>query len=106
MKTDIWITRMKSEMQGKEEPEAEGEVLCDNEKAVNLCHNPVSQHSNSKHIDIRYHRVRQAVETKEITLKWVRGKDNKADILTKPLPRPQFIMQRNRIMCNNRMQGF
>ncbi|KAF8720239.1 GAG-pre-integrase domain, partial [Rhizoctonia solani] len=44
----------------------------------------------TKHININYHYSRNLVRNKEITLTWVPGQENIADICTKPLPRPRF----------------
>ena len=49
-------------------------LLCDNESAVKLANNPV-QHSRTKHIDIRYHFVRDHVAKTDISLEDVRTKD-------------------------------
>ena len=40
-------------------------LLCDNESAVKLANNPV-QHSRTKHIDIRYHFLRDHVAKNNI----------------------------------------
>ena len=68
-------------------------MFCDNTSAINLSKNPV-QHSKSKHIEIRYHFIRDLVEDKVVCL----GRDTlplhtdnqKADIFTKPLDGPRF----------------
>ena len=44
-------------------------------------------HTRSKHIDIRYHKIRERVTNKVIELVYVRSKDNLADIMTKQLSR-------------------
>ncbi|KAF8750009.1 lipid metabolic process [Rhizoctonia solani] len=44
----------------------------------------------TKHINIDYHYSRNLVRNKEITLTWVPGQENIADICTKPLPHPRF----------------
>lgn len=47
-------------------------------------------HSRTKHIDLCYHFIHEAVEEGKITMKYIPTSDNIADIFTKPLPRPQF----------------
>nr|GEY51698.1 copia protein [Tanacetum cinerariifolium] len=64
-------------------------LYCDNRSAVALCCNYV-QHSWSKHIDIRYHFIRDQVEKGVIELFFVRTNYQLADIFTKALPREQF----------------
>nr|GEU94320.1 hypothetical protein [Tanacetum cinerariifolium] len=50
--------------------------------------------SMSKHIDLGYHFIRECVERGEVVIKYVCSKEQRADILTKPLPRIQFIDMR------------
>jgi len=38
-----------------------------------------------KHIDVRHHAIRELIAEKKLTFAWVRGRDNRADGLTKPL---------------------
>ena len=45
-------------------------VFCDNTSAINLSKNPV-QHSKSKHIEIRYHFIRDLVEEKTVYLEFI-----------------------------------
>ena len=64
-------------------------VFCDNTNAINLSKNPV-QHSKSKHIEIRYHFIRDLVEDKAVCLEFIHTDNQKADIFTKPFNGPQF----------------
>lgn len=58
-------------------------LFCDNLSAANISKDPV-QHSRTKHINIRYHFIRELVEDKVITLAHVSTKNQLADIFTKP----------------------
>ena len=62
-------------------------VFCDNTSAINLSKNPV-QHSKSKHIEIRYHFIKDLVEDKVVCLEFIHTDNQKADIFTKPLDGP------------------
>jgi hypothetical protein len=62
---------------------------CDNNSAMELSKDS-KFHARTKHIDIRYHFIREAVENRMITVKYVPTKENLADIFTKALPRPEF----------------
>ena len=62
-------------------------VLCDNMSAINLSKNPV-QHSKSKHIEIRYHFIRDLVEDKIVWLEFINTNNQKVDVFTKPLNGP------------------
>lgn len=60
-------------------------ILCDNNAARELTEKETHQ-QRTKHIAIRYHFVREAVRRKELVVKRIDGKDNPADLFTKPLP--------------------
>lgn len=61
-------------------------ILCDNQGAIALAKNPI-KHQRSKHIDIRYHFLRDEIEAKRLTLNYVASENNIANIFTKPLQR-------------------
>jgi hypothetical protein len=59
-------------------------MLCDNRAAI--CLTKVDAvHDRSKHIDIRYHFIRDEMNKKNIEVKWVSTKSQLGDILTKCL---------------------
>nr|GEX25843.1 retrovirus-related Pol polyprotein from transposon TNT 1-94 [Tanacetum cinerariifolium] len=64
-------------------------LYCDNKSEIALCCNNV-QHSRAKHIDVRYHYIKDQVENGIVELYFVRIKYQLADIFTKPLPRERF----------------
>ena len=57
-------------------------MFCDNNSANDLAHNPV-HHERTKHIDIRYHRIREFIFDGTIEIFYVNTADNPADIFTK-----------------------
>ena len=57
----------------------------DNEGALQIAKHPISN-SNSKHIDVRHHFLRELVERKEIEIIHVASQYQHADFLTKALP--------------------
>ena len=65
-------------------------LWCDNIYAIALASNPIF-HSRTKHIQVDYHFVREKVIRRDLGIKLIYGKDNYADILTKPLPGPPFL---------------
>ena len=65
-------------------------IKCDNTSAINISKNPV-QHSRTKHIEIRHHFLRDHAQKGDITLEFVRTKDQLANIFTKPLSEEQFV---------------
>jgi hypothetical protein len=64
-------------------------LLCDNESAIKIAHNPV-QHNKTKHIEIRHHFIHDHVNRGEINLSYVGTQDQLADIFTKPLDEARF----------------
>ncbi|GJX16648.1 retrovirus-related pol polyprotein from transposon TNT 1-94 [Tanacetum coccineum] len=64
-------------------------LYCANKSAIALCCNNV-QHSREKHIDIRYHFIKEQVENGIVELYFVWTEYQLADIFTKPLPRERF----------------
>ena len=60
-------------------------LFSDNEAAVKLTQNAV-YHSQTKHIDLKAHHIRDLNSKGDVAVRHVRGVDNPADILTKPLP--------------------
>lgn len=65
-------------------------IMCDNEAANILSEDP-SFHSRSKHIDIRFHYIREKCKDKSVIMCYIKSEDNVVDILTKALPAPQFL---------------
>ncbi|GKD43429.1 hypothetical protein Tco_1268074 [Tanacetum coccineum] len=87
----LWLKRLLSELTGWEEERITLKV--DNVSAIALVRNPVF-HGRSKHIDIRYHFIRECVENGHINVEHVSGELQRADILTKALPRLKFVTMR------------
>ena len=59
------------------------EIRSDNQGAIALVKNPVKHHK-SKHIDIRYHFIRDYLKEDKISLSYVPSDKNVADFFTKP----------------------
>jgi len=71
-------------------------IYCDNQSCIKLLANPVF-HDRSKHIDIRYHHIRDCVQRRIMLLSYIPTEDQDADILTKALTRSKFEYHRGRI---------
>ncbi|GJS65972.1 retrovirus-related pol polyprotein from transposon TNT 1-94 [Tanacetum coccineum] len=70
-------------------------MYCDNKSVITLCSNNV-QHSQSKHIDIRYHFIKEQVENGVVELYFVMTEYQLADIFTKALCREriEFLIEK------------
>nr|GEX10252.1 retrovirus-related Pol polyprotein from transposon TNT 1-94 [Tanacetum cinerariifolium] len=64
-------------------------IFCDNTSAIAISNNLVL-HSRTKHIDIRYHFIRDHILKREIELHFISTEYQLADIFTKPLDEPTF----------------
>nr|GEZ19734.1 retrovirus-related Pol polyprotein from transposon TNT 1-94 [Tanacetum cinerariifolium] len=71
-------------------------MYCDNKRAIALCCNNV-QHSRSKHIDIRYHFIKEQVEHGVIELYFVNTEYQLADLFTKALGRDRIEFLINKL---------
>jgi hypothetical protein len=71
-------------------------LFCDNTSAINIAKNPV-QHSRTKHIDVRFHFLRDHVEKGDVVLKFVESENQLADIFTKPLDPTRFCALRGEL---------
>jgi hypothetical protein len=68
-------------------------ILCDNSSSIKLSKNPV-MHGRCKHIDVRYHFLRDLTKDKVIELKHCSSQDQLADVLTKSLKLESFCRLR------------
>jgi hypothetical protein len=73
-----------------------GDLKCDNQGAIAAMNNPM-QHSKLKHVELRYHFIREAVKTAQLNIEYVRSSDMIADILTKSLTPQSFCPLRSKL---------
>ena len=64
--------------QGKPTP-----LVVDNQSAIKVTYNP-EFHQRSKHIEVKYHFIRETIEEGHIETQYVPTQEQKADMLTKP----------------------
>lgn len=92
----IWLQRFISELKA---PIPTGATLkCDNQSAIKLIRNP-EFHQRTKHIDIRYHFIKERYLDKCFEPEYVDTHSQKADIFTKPLSADKFQNLRDMISC-------
>ncbi|KAL5724118.1 hypothetical protein ACHQM5_007419 [Ranunculus cassubicifolius] len=87
----IWLRRVLTELFCC--PQGPTLIYCDNSSAIKLTRNPVL-HGRSKHIDVRYHFLRDLNNEGVIDVVYCPTGDQIADIFTKPLKPPQFAKLR------------
>ncbi|XP_024081556.1 uncharacterized protein LOC106664782 [Cimex lectularius] len=83
----MWLRVLFKELANETMPTT---VFCDNMGAIHLAQNNVTS-QRSKHIDIRYHFIRESVQGKLIKLNYLPTEQMLSDILTKPLNREKHV---------------
>ncbi|KAG8648959.1 hypothetical protein MANES_08G054502v8 [Manihot esculenta] len=89
----VWLSRILSDIS---QQQVKPKLNVDNKLAIALAKNSV-YHDRSKHIDTRFHFIRQCVQSEVIELEYVNTNEQLADILTKPLARQRFLELREKI---------
>ena len=78
----MWLRRVLDGLKKKQQGSTT--IYCDNTSAIALSKNSVF-HQKRKHIDTRYHFIRELVSNGEVHLKPCRTSDQLVDIFMKPL---------------------
>ncbi|GJU07514.1 hypothetical protein Tco_1123944 [Tanacetum coccineum] len=91
-----WIYKMRSQLTDYGLGFNKISMYCDNKSAIALCCNNV-QHSRSKHIDIRFHFIKEQVENGVVELYFVNTEYQLADIFTKALGRERIEFLINKL---------
>ena len=89
-----WISSLLSEL--KLEMQRTPTILSDSTSAAAIATNPVF-HSKTKHFKIDLHFIRDKVARGEMEISFVAGRDQIADVLTKPLPYYKFSCFRSKL---------
>lgn len=87
----LWMKKFLRELEFKQD---KYELFCDSQSAIHLGKNS-SFHSRSKHIDVRYHWIRDVLEMKQLELVKIHTDKNGSDMLTKSLPRDKLEICRS-----------
>ena len=98
----IWIYRLLTELVLNFKKNV---LYVDNMSAIKLLMNP-EFHQRTKHIDVKYHFVRDLVEDDKICVEYVASESQFADILTKALPKNRFVNLRLKLglVCKNNLK--
>ena len=90
----IWMRRTLYELQHEQnEPTP---IFCDNKLAISLSRNHVF-HKRSKHIDTRYHFIKEPIKNNEISVEFCTSGNQFVDLFTKPLEKDLFELHRKNI---------
>ena len=81
-----WLQKLFSDLKIPKQPIV---IMEDNQGAIALARNPIS-HSRSKHIDLRFHFIREAAQEGMIDIVYCPTSEMVADLFTKPIPLGQF----------------
>ena len=77
-------------------------IYCDSQSTIAIGINPV-QHRRTKHIQIKYHVVREYEKNGDIQLQYCKGEEQMADIFTKALGGKMFEKFRDQLGLINKM---
>lgn len=99
VKEIIWLKKLLTEYGNKENYV----LYIDNMSAIKLIKNP-EFHQRSKHIDVKYHFVRDLYKNGEINVKYIRTEEQIADVFTKALAKPRFLELRSKLGLRNKSE--
>jgi hypothetical protein len=88
----VWLSRLIADVLGTKEMPVK--LLMDNMSAIALSRNPV-HHDRSKHIDTKYHFIRECIGEGKVEVEHVGTAEQLADIFTKSLERVKFVELRS-----------
>jgi hypothetical protein len=86
----LWLTRFLLELGMQQE---EAVIFCDSQSAMDLSKN-ATYHSRTKHIDVRFHWLRDVIENQQMKLKKIHTDKNPSDMLTKIVPKDKLELCR------------
>ena len=90
----VWLERLLVELRGEEVGAITLKI--DNQSAIQLCKNPIL-HDRSKHIDVKFHYIRECIEEGRVDVEPINTKAQLADILTKALGQNQFMQLQSKL---------
>ena len=90
----IWMKRILQDL--KIEINGTCNVFCDNQSTIRVAHNPV-QHDRMKHVSIDRHYIKETLEQNNIRIPYIQSAEQRADVLTKGLPKEHFMKLRSKL---------
>lgn len=95
-----WLQRLLDELSTSDEISMP-KMYLDNQSAMKLIKNP-QFHKRTKHIEVKYHYIREVYESKFFELLYVPTTEQLADIFTKPLKKQRFSDIKNNLNIKKR----
>ena len=87
MQEVLWLKSLLRELKWKIPEKIK--IVEDNQSAIAIAKND-GYPSRAKHIDIRYHFIRDHIKDEKIAIEYIDSKNQLADFLTKPISKKQF----------------
>ncbi|RVW24539.1 Retrovirus-related Pol polyprotein from transposon TNT 1-94 [Vitis vinifera] len=83
----IWLRKLLADL--VQEQSSPTELYCDNKSAISITQIPV-QHGRTKHINVKFHSIREAENNSLVKLHYYSTDEQLADIMTKGLPKSRL----------------
>ena len=83
----IWLRKLLADLGW--EQSSPTELYCDNKSAISIAQNPV-HHGRTKHINVKFHSIREAEKNSLVKLHYCSTDEQLADIMTKGLPKSRL----------------
>ena len=99
VKEVLWLMQLLNDIDESEQAKKPISIFIDNQSAIKLVKNS-EFHNRSKHIDVRYHFIREKFEKGDIVPEYVESENQEADIFTRNLPKAKFEYIRRKIGIN------
>ena len=90
----VWLCSLMRELEV--ELNEKVKLLVDNKSSINLAYHPAS-HGRSKHIETKFHYIREEVNKGSLEVEYYSSEKQLADVFTKPLKRECFSQLRQLI---------
>ena len=90
----IWIKRILHDLKIKINGSCN--IFCDNQSTIRVAHNPV-QHDRMKYVSIDRHYIKEILEHNNIRIRYIQSAEQRANILTKGLPKEHFMKLRGKL---------
>ena len=87
-------------------PVVQPTIIKEDNKACQLFADHPGNFQRTKHIDVRYHFVRERIQRGSVRVDYVPTSDNVADIFTKALPREPFFKFRSMLVVSRATINF